>query len=334
MVHDLSDDPAAIARAAASARSALAQYQGMAGARVELMNVSENATFLVLPENGENKVMRVHRRGYHSEAEIASELAWASALALAEGVRTPAALPNRQGGVVTKVSDRGGGLRHCVLFDFVEGAEADPAQAEEGFVLLGELAARMHRHSRQWARPAWFRRFNWDFDAAFGQEARWGRWQQGIGVGRAETAVLSRLEDHLQNRLRAFGTAPERFGLVHADMRLANLLWGPPGEVTVIDFDDCGFSWFLYDLGAALSFVEDHPQVPALIDAWLRGYRSVADLSRQDEAEIWTFILFRRLLLLAWIGTHQAAEIARKLGPVYAAGTCDLAERYLSRSNG
>ena len=100
----------------------------------------------------------------------------------------------------------------------------------------------------------------------------------------------------------------------------------------MIDFDDCGFSWFLYDLGAALSFVEDRPQVPALIDAWLRGYRRVSSLSSQDEDEIWTFILFRRLLLLAWIGTHQAAEIAGELGPVFAAGTCDLAERYLSES--
>jgi hypothetical protein len=41
-------------------------------------------------------------------------------------------------------------------------------------------------------------------------------------------------------------------------------------------------------------------------------------------------ILFRRLLLLAWIGSHQAADIARELGPVYAKGTCDLAERYLA----
>ena len=304
----------------------------MAGAGLELMNVSENATFLVLLEDGGRKVMRVHRHDYHTEVEIASELAWASALSADEGVRTATALPNRRGRLVTTVADPSGRLRHCVMFDFVDGSEANLTEADEGYVLLGELAARMHRHAREWARPSWFRRFSWDFDAAFGQVARWGRWQQGIGVGRAELAVLSRLENRLEERLRAFGAAPDRFGLVHADMRLANLLWKPPSEVTVIDFDDCGFSWFLYDLGAALSFVEDRPQVPALIDAWLRGYRRVSSLSSQDEDEIWTFILFRRLLLLAWIGTHQAAEIAGELGPVFAAGTCDLAERYLSES--
>ncbi|MDA8207443.1 MAG: phosphotransferase [Actinomycetota bacterium] len=330
MVHDLSDDPAALGCATEAARRALAHYDGMQGAEVELLNVSENATYLVRQADGGKRVMRVHRQGYHTEVEIASELAWAGALATEEGVRTSTAFPNRRERMVTNVVDPLGQVRHCVLFGFVEGVEADPQDAAEGYMLLGELAARMHRHARVWKRPAWFRRFAWDFDAAFGGEARWGRWQQGIGVGPAELEVLSRLEGRIEERLRTFGNGPERFGLVHADMRLANLLWKPPHDVTVIDFDDCGFSWFLYDLGSALSFIEDHPQVPALIDAWLTGYRRAGQLRAEDLAEIWTFILYRRLLLLAWIGSHQAAGIAQELAPIYALGTCELAERYLT----
>ena len=73
----------------------------------------------------------------------------------------------------------------------------------------------------------------------------------------------------------AFGTGPERYGLVHADTRLANLLVHD-GAVSVIDFDDSGFSWFLYDAGTSVSFFEHEPQVPALIDSWLSGYRRAA----------------------------------------------------------
>ena len=40
--------------------------------------------------------------------------------------------------------------------------------------------------------------------------------------------------------------------VVHADTRLANA--GEDGSVSVIDFDDCGFSWYLYDLGTSVSF--------------------------------------------------------------------------------
>ncbi len=130
----------------------------------------------------------------------------------------------------------------------------------------------MHRHARRWSRPAWFTRFHWDYPAAFGAQARWGRWQDGIGVGPAERQVLTRLDDVLRARLAAFGTGPARYGLVHADTRLANLLVHD-GSVSVIDFDDSGFSWYLYDLGTAVSFFEHSPEVPALVDSWLAGYR-------------------------------------------------------------
>ena len=188
----------------------------------------------------------------------------------------------------------------------------------------------MHRHAREWSRPAWFTRFHWDYAAAFGRAARWGRWQDGIGVGPSERQILARLDDALQARLAAFGTGQARYGLVHADTRLANLLVHD-GSVSVIDFDDSGFSWYLYDLGTSVSFFEHAPEVPALVDSWLEGYRKAGRLSAEDQAEIWTFIMFRRLLLVAWIGSHQAVDIAAELGAGYTQGSCDLAESYLSR---
>jgi Ser/Thr protein kinase RdoA (MazF antagonist) len=115
-------------------------------------------------------------------------------------------------------------------------------------------------------------------------------------------------------------------------MRLANLLVAAEHSgVTVIDFDDCGFSWFLYDLGASLSFIEDDPRVPELIDAWATGYRTVAPLTAAEDAELATFVLFRRLLLVAWVGSHADTELARSLGAQFTATSCDLAEKYLSR---
>src|SRR5262249_60354112 len=81
-----------------------------------------------------------------------------------------------------------------------------------------------------------------------------------------------RLDDTLRARLAAFGPGWDRYGLVHADTRLANLLVDGDA-VSVIDFDDSGFSWFLYDVGTSVSFFEHQPHVPALVDAWLSGYR-------------------------------------------------------------
>jgi Ser/Thr protein kinase RdoA (MazF antagonist) len=140
--------------------------------------------------------------------------------------------------------------------------------------------------------------------------------------------VLTRLDDVLRARLAAFGTGPERYGLVHADTRLANLLVHE-GSVSVIDFDDSGFGWYLYDLGTSVSFFEHAPEVPVLVDSWLDGYHRSGELSAADQAEIWTFIMFRRLLLVAWIGSHRGVDIAAELGAGYTRGSCDLAESYL-----
>jgi Ser/Thr protein kinase RdoA (MazF antagonist) len=333
-LHDLSGGGDVLDRVTRCAQRALAAYGCHPGAQVRLLNVSENATYLVEEPDATPSVLRVHRLGYHTEAEIASELAWMDALRAEAGIRTPRVLAATDGRRVVTVTDEAGGAggvqRSCVRFEFLPGIEPVDDSVEH-FGELGEITARMHRHARKWERPPGFARFEWGYDAAFGSEARWGRWQDGIGVGAEEREVLGRLDAALRARLTAFGTGPDRYGLIHADTRLANLLVDDGGQVSVIDFDDCGFSWYLYDVGTSVSFFEHEPQVPALIDAWLTGYRRAGDLPAADEAEIWTFILFRRLLLVAWIGSHQAADIAQELGAGYTRDSCDLAERYLSR---
>ena len=91
--HDLSAGGDVMDRVTACARAALRRYDCHPGASVELLNVSENATFLVRDPSAGPSVLRVHRLGYHTEQEIASELAWMDALRAEAGVRTPRVLP-------------------------------------------------------------------------------------------------------------------------------------------------------------------------------------------------------------------------------------------------
>jgi len=142
--------------------------------------------------------------------------------------------------------------------------------------------------------------------------------------------VLEKAEALVCQRLAAFGKGADRYGLIHADMRLANLLI--EGETTcLIDFDDCGTGWLLYDFATGISFMEDHPQVPALRKAWVKGYRQVRALSDEDEAEIDTVVMLRRMALLAWIGSHIEAPEPQALAPHFAAGTVKLATAYLEK---
>ncbi|MFI6602516.1 phosphotransferase enzyme family protein [Nonomuraea sp. NPDC050536] len=301
----------------------LARYGLSPRARARLINVSENTTYRIDdPDTGSATILRVHRPGYHSPDSIRSELAWLDALRDQAGISTPRVIPARDGSLVVE------GERNCVMFELLPGAEPAEDRLVADFHELGAITARMHRHARTWPRPPGFTRFTWDFEAAFGSVARWGRWQDGMGVGTQEREVLGRLEKALRDRLERYGRPDGRFGLIHADLRLANLLTDG-SRVSVIDFDDCGFGWYMYDFGAAVSFIEHYPQVPEMIDSWVRGYRTVLELPAEDEKELWTFVMFRRLLLVAWIGSHSAVDEARALGAGYTQGSCELAERYL-----
>ena len=116
-------------------------------------------------------------------------------------------------------------------------------------------------------------------------------------------------------------------------MRLANLLVAGDGT-RLIDFDDCGWGRFLYDFAAAISFIEDDPRIPDLKAAWVRGYRSVRTLSAEEEAEIDTFVMLRRMALLAWIGSHIEAPEPQELAPGFAATTARLGQAWMDRISG
>jgi Ser/Thr protein kinase RdoA (MazF antagonist) len=326
----VSTDQAAIDRLAASA---LPAYGLDPASSVRLINVSENWTYRIdEPDGGRTYALRVHRPGYHTAAEIASELDWIDALREDGAVETAHAVAGTSGHRVCQVRTPELGERNVVLFEWLSGDMPDPDAHElaPGFRTLGAVSARMHDHARRWAPPAHFARFSWNYDTTLGAKGHWGRWQDGLGIGREERDLLGRLDTAIRRRLEAYGRGVERFGLIHADIRLANLLVDGR-HVRVIDFDDCGFSWFMYDFATTVSFIEDHPQVPELKDAWLEGYRSVAPLDPADEAELDTFVMLRRLLLVAWIGSHhEFATEAAELGAGFTSGSCALAERYLS----
>jgi Ser/Thr protein kinase RdoA (MazF antagonist) len=101
-------------------------------------------------------------------------------------------------------------------------------------------------------------------------------------------------------------------------------------RLTVIDFDDCGFSWHLYDLAAALSFIEAHPETGELVEAWLEGYQRRRRLPREHLLEIETLIMLRRLVLLAWLGTRAGTDLAETYAADFAEDSAVLAERFLT----
>jgi Ser/Thr protein kinase RdoA (MazF antagonist) len=294
---------------------------GLAGdTPLTLLNRSENETWAA-----GGLILRLHRQGYHTRPEIASELAWLTALQDLPGLQTTRPIPGAQG-LVTEIDGR-----YLVAFAPLPGQELRPGDdLARWFAPLGEITARLHLHSRGWTAPEGFTRKRWDVETILGPQPHWGHWRQASGLDPTGEALLARATGVLADRLTAYGTGAEVFGLIHADLRLANLMVDGD-RLTAIDFDDCGFGWWAYDLAAALSFIETDPRLPDLIAAWVEGYTRIAPLRPEDRAMIPALIFLRRVLLTAWLSTRADSDTAQALGgPAYTRGTLDLAERYLT----
>jgi Ser/Thr protein kinase RdoA (MazF antagonist) len=312
------------------AREAASRYGFGDGADISAFGaLTENPTFRVQePRVREPIALRIYRPGGRPAKEVESELAWISAIRRETSVSTPDVVPTLDGARVVTID--GQPKIFAAAFELVPGHEADEEDLERLMPIIARATADLHRHGRGWELPQSFERPRWDLETTIGSAPHWGPWQASVPDA-GERKQLERLADTVLARLRAFGSDRDRFGLIHADLRVTNLI--VDGDtVAVIDFEDCGFTWYLYDLAATLTFYEATPRVDELIASWLDGYRAIAPLSAEDEHEIPTFMMLRRLMLSAYVGLRSHTELADELHRTgFSRTSCELAEKYLSR---
>lgn len=310
-------------------RKALPQWNITSEASLKLLSYSENATFVVSDEM--NKwVLRVNRPDYHTENGIRSELAWMKALREDTGLETPLAIEGINGDVLQFVNEpKTNTKRTMALFHFIEGKHPESADLVVAFNQLGAMTAKLHVHAKQWKRPDYFERLHWDLDGTFGFKPNWGHWKTGFSVNISGIDIVEKAAAHMEKRLHRYGKTNESYGLIHSDFRTANL-FVHEGKTKILDFDDCGFGWYLYDLASSMTFLELHEQRNEIIHSWLDGYFEVAPLTEADLAEIPVFMLLRRLVIMGWAGSHPETDLAHEIGEKYTVDTVEFAKQYLA----
>lgn len=313
------------------AAAALIRFGLPPESKLELLKHRENAVFRVDdPESGNRYALRVHRDGYQTERSVRSELLWMDALHEA-GVQTPRALPGRDGEIVQTVSVPAvSEPRHCDVLSWIEGAPLDAAGSTQAYELLGELNARLHLHARRWSLPADFTRQRWDEEGLLGETPLWGRFEDLEVLTADQQRLLREAGRTVLKRLRSFGKTSDRFGLIHADFMPDNVLIHAD-RASVIDFDDCGFGWHLYDPATLFGSSIKDPAYVEILNAWVEGYRSVTDLPDEQLSELPVFIMARCLVGLGWLHTRRETETAKLVTGVVVDLACDYAEALLGR---
>ncbi len=300
-------------------------------AKIKLLNLSENATFSVYDaENDKALIIRVQRKGYSSYSEIQSELAWINALIKDGIINTATPVASITGDPVVLMGEGTDQARYAVAFTRLPGNEPVPGNdLAHWFEIIGELTANMHNHARQWKRPEVFERKLWNFDSMVGENPYWGPWQESMGLDEEGKKVITKTLSHVSDKLKEYGDKEDVFGLVHADLRMANLL--VDGDLLqVIDFDDCGFCWYLYDFAASLSFIENEPGASELLQAWIKGYSKVTLLDETSLSMLPVFSIMRRVLLTAWLASHSEIPFAIEMGEQFTFDTVSLCKQFLS----
>lgn len=310
----------------------------LAVANLAPIKVRENAVFKIDLAGGGRAVLRVHRSGYHSDAELDSEFVWMRALEAA-GMAVPRVIRSRRGRDFEVIAvPTVNGTRQIDVFEWIDGHQlgsvesgvsGEGAAIAEQYHMIGKIAARMHNHTAGWQRPAGFCRHAWDAAGLVGEQPFWGRFWELAALTSGQKSLLARARTMIARELAAYGTKSDRYGLIHADLVPENLLIDD-NRVQVIDFDDAGFGWHLFELATSLYFISGDSIYPTAREALIRGYRSERKLPREALERLPLFLAVRGTTYLGWVHTRQGSETARELTPFLVERACAVAEEYFA----
>lgn len=318
------------------ARAALPLW-GLDAIDITPIKVRENAVYAVTLRDGERVALRVHRLGYHSDGALESEALWCAAL-MEAGIEVPALRRSRSGRTFERVSAPGAGdARQVDVFEWIDGeplgtteggVSGDVATIVRNYDTIGQLAARMHNQAQHWRCPEGFARHAWDLEGLMGENPLWGRFWELEALTRPQRRVFEQLRERLQLELTHWGMGNDRFGLIHADLVPENVMVAPDG-LRIIDFDDAGHGWHLFEIATSLYFIRHEPYYAVARDALITGYRRHRPLDDEAVERLPLFMAARGSTYLGWVHTRQAEPAAQELTPVIVELGLKAAQAYL-----
>jgi Ser/Thr protein kinase RdoA (MazF antagonist) len=247
--------------------------------------------------------LRIHQPGYQTAEAIASELAWLAALRRDAALAVPEPVPTLQGGLLTQVAVPGvSGPRNCSLLRWIKGRLLTKGIGPQHMRAQGRLMAQLHQHAARWVPPQSFTRLSYDWEGLFGE---------GTGTGIPSSTLWELVPERfngpfalaaydLQQVMDAWGTGPNVYGLIHADLGVdANVLFWR-GDARAIDFDDCRFGYWMFDLAIALEHCQEDAAFPRLRDALLDGYAEMRALSQEQVRQLPLFLAACNALFVVW----------------------------------
>lgn len=224
----------------------------------------------------------------------------------ADGFAIPAVLATRDDDLLhVAMEDTVPEARQCDLIGWVNGrplgslergVDLDADGVRFAYRTIGELAARLHEQASAWMRPEAFARPSWDVDSLVGDDPAFGRFWELDVLDDEQRDILLRARDRARQRLEALGPVQQ---LVHGDLIPDNVLVDGD-RLNLIDFDDCGWSWPLFELATSVFPLLVSGGFDAGLEGFLSGYAEVRTFPENELALLPDMLVARGLSYLGW----------------------------------
>ena len=162
-------------------------------------------------------------------------------------------------------------------------------------------------------------------DGLLGDDPLWGRFWENPDLSPAQGRHLIRARDAAREILAQLEPSLD-YGLIHADLVPENVLLHN-GGAQLIDFDDGGFGFRLFDLATAVNRLSREENSDTLIQAVLDGYLSERNI---DLSPLPVFRAVRSFTYLAWITPRLHEADAHERCRRYSATALTWAGRVLN----
>ena len=267
----------------------------------KLIKHRENAVFDVTLRGNVRVALRLHRPGYKKQEEIESELWWTNALA-EQGFPVPVPVQNVDGNYLSEISPE----FIATVIKWVNGKPIGTVDANQFKISkqidfeLGKVIGNLHNITEDLSFPDWFSRPSWGIEGLLGEYPNWGKFWEGEHLRSKEKEIFTIARDRAYSLLKQYEKEGAKTLLIHADVIGENVFQNDSG-ISLIDFDDCGYGFPIYDLATATIQSLEDINYQRRCNLILEGYDKVRSLKQIDTDLFPIFAMLRVLATSAWI---------------------------------
>ena len=299
------------------------EVYGLAGADLTFLHYEGNVIFRVDVQGSaplknaqspylENRyVLRILTTS-NMEATM-SELTWLAAMSR-EGLPVPEPVPTLGGDLLTKISTPGVPHGRIVsLMRWVDGRTLTKGFRPAHLRAWGQMMARLHEFSAHWEPPQGFQRPHWDWEGQLGGAVlQYPTEELVASMPEQYQEPFEAVSGNAREVMAAFGKGTDAYGLIHSDMYPENVLF-KAGKVYPIDFEDCGYGYWMWDIAVALCLWPWTEDWYWMRDAFLEGYARVRTLPESQLKHLDLFMAAQYVTMVLWASAFIKRDPAMRV---------------------